>query len=724
MEEFSQQLSQWWAAAMSGLAFDPGVLSQPDMVARLVLQAVLFVCSAFFSGSETALFSLSRLDLQKLRRDRHPQSETLHALLDQPRRLIISLLCGNELVNVAATANLAGILVRLYGAERAGWINVAVMFPLLLLLGEVTPKIIAVSHPLRVSSQLVAAPLSVWTKIIAPVRAVIRAVAERITTWIVGEERALENILQVDEFRTLVEDVAEEGVLDATERVLIDNLLEAAETEIVEIMTPRTRASFLAADMTVPEMVKRFTEIRHPRVPVYREHFDNLVGFVHAEDVMRLVLDDVDLTQLELEDLLRPPVVVPPTKNVDEMFDFFQAHNVRAAVVLNEFGGVEGLITMRDVIKFLFGEISEGISGQELYQEHDENVYEVPGEMKLTDFDDLTNFGIEDPRMTTIGGVVFRYLDRLPQVDDRVEMDGFVATVLAMDGHRLARVRIAKGTAGGEHDEISAESPKVEKPKGKKSKGKKSKGKKSKTKKPKDKKPKDKKPKPDVSKDAALEDLAQEPKAPVAEMPKGTAQESEAPRDAEPKDKKTPAAAAPIDKPTKDKALATPKEKAPKGKASKPDTPEDAAPKAETPKEKPAKDKAPETPKTDAAKAKPPKDKAPKDKAPKDKAPEPPKTDAAKAKPPKDKAPKDKAPKGKAPEPPKTDAAKAPKDKTKEKAPKNKAPETPKTDAAKARKDKAPKDKAPKEKPSKEKPPKGQAPDSSKTPKDEDGEKD
>ncbi|MGB5215568.1 MAG: transporter associated domain-containing protein, partial [Anderseniella sp.] len=142
--------------------------------------------------------------------------------------------------------------------------------------------------------------------------------------------------------------------------------------------------------------------------------------------------------------IMHAPVVVPPTKNVDEMFDFFQANNARAAIVLNEFGGVEGLITMRDIIKFIFGEISENISSQDYYQEHDENVYEVPGDMKLTDFNDLTNFGIEDPRMTTIGGVVFRHLDRLPYAKDTVVVDGYAATVLAMEGHRVASVRIAK----------------------------------------------------------------------------------------------------------------------------------------------------------------------------------------------------------------------------------------------------------------------------------------
>jgi len=446
MEWAFSQVVEYWEAVVAFFAFDPARLFEPRILVALCFQIPLLACAAFFSGSETALFSLSRLDLQKLRRDRDPSSDILHALLDQPRRLIISILCGNELVHIAATANLAGILVMLYGTERAGWINILVMFPLLLLFGEVTPKTIAVSNPVKLSARVVARPLSIWARFIAPLRRVVRIIADQITTWIVGKERARENILQVDEFRTLLADVAEEGILDATERVLIDNLLEAGETEIVEIMTPRTRVKFLDDDMSVPEIVEKFCAIRHPRVPVCHEHHDTLVGFIHAEDILRLILDDADLSKMTLEQIIHPPIVAPPTKYVDEMFDFFQANNARAAAVINEFGGVEGFITMRDIINFIFGEISEGVAGQELYEERDENIFEVRGDMKLTDFDDLTNFGIEDPRMTTIGGVVFRYLDRLPKVGDSVAMDGYVATVLEMDGHRLARVRVAKGT--------------------------------------------------------------------------------------------------------------------------------------------------------------------------------------------------------------------------------------------------------------------------------------
>ncbi len=461
MDGVAYDIARYWLELKAFFAVDASRLAEPATLARLVLEVILIIASAFFAGSESALFSLSRLDLQRLRKERHRHSEILHALLDQPRRLIISILCGNELVNIAAAANMTGILIALYGPERAGWMNLLVMVPVLLLFGELTPKTVAVSNPVRISAGLVAAPMNLWVRFITPLRWVIRGAADRITTWIVGEEKSAENILNVDEFRSLVEGVAKEGELNATERALIYNLLEAGDTEIVEIMTPRTRIAFLNADMAVPEMVERFKAYRHPRVPVFCTHRDNVVGFVHAEDILRLVLDEVDLTRLKPKEIMHPPVVVPLTKKVDEMFDFFQDHNARAALVLNEFGGVEGLVTMKDVLTFIFGQISGRVIGQELYRERDENVYEVPGDMKLTDFNNLTNFGIEDPRMTTIGGVAFRYLDRLPQVGDKVTVEGIRIIVLAMDEHRIARVRVSRATAA-EQAEAADQAPEEE----------------------------------------------------------------------------------------------------------------------------------------------------------------------------------------------------------------------------------------------------------------------
>ena len=431
-------LATWWTSTTDYFAFDTALLADPWMIARLVMQLGLLLCSGFFSGSETALFSLSKLDLQKLRRERHRNSEALHELLDQPRRLIISILCGNEVVITAATINLTGILVSLYGIEKAGVISVILMSPLLLLLGEVTPKTVAVSNPVRIR------PLHIWVRLITPLRWSIRAIADRITTLIVGEATDADNLLQIDEFRSLVEEVAKEGELNATERVLIHNLLDAGETEVVEIMTPRTRMFFISDATPVAEAISRFREARHSRVPVFSGTRDNLVGFMHAEDIIRVVSGSIELALLSMDDIVHPPVVVPLTKKVDEMFDYFQDHNCRAAVVLNEFGGVAGFITITDVLNFIFGQIAGPVAGEEYHSETDEEVYEVAGDMKLADFENLTNFGIEDPRMTTIGGVAFRHIDRLPRIDDTVTIDDLRITVLEMDSHRIARVRVER----------------------------------------------------------------------------------------------------------------------------------------------------------------------------------------------------------------------------------------------------------------------------------------
>jgi CBS domain containing-hemolysin-like protein len=162
---------------------------------------------------------------------------------------------------------------------------------------------------------------------------------------------------------------------------------------------------------------------------------------------MRLVATGEDLSKRKIEEIIRPPVVVPPTKKVDEMFDFFQANSARAAIVLNEFGGVDGIITMKDVLTFIFGQITGQVKGGDLYQRHDDNEYELPGDMKLIDFNNLTNFGIDDPRMTTIGGVLFRYLDRLPQVGDQaITAEGVMIRVLEMEAHRIVRVYVSLHT--------------------------------------------------------------------------------------------------------------------------------------------------------------------------------------------------------------------------------------------------------------------------------------
>ena len=366
------------------LAFFPDWLTG-ELILRILIQVLLLCFSCFFSGSETALFSLSRRDMQALRKERNPQSETLHSLLSQPRRLIISILCGNELVNSAAAANLTGILAGLMGAQDAAVVSTAVMVPLLLLFGEVTPKTIAVSDPVKISTAVVARPMSAWTRLVMPLQWLVRLAADRLTTLIVGREKDVDNILQVDELSALVDEGVLAGELDASERSLIMSLLRAGGTEIVSIMVPRTKVAFVDGALSPKEMVSRFLQLRHGRVPVFRGHRDNIIGFMHAEDVERIVLDGEDLDSLTREQILRPALVVPPTKEVDEMLDFFQNHEATVAAVLNEFGGIDGIVSMEDVLTFIFGPLYGEELRRDVTHSEEDNSWEVPGDLKLSE---------------------------------------------------------------------------------------------------------------------------------------------------------------------------------------------------------------------------------------------------------------------------------------------------------------------------------------------------
>jgi CBS domain containing-hemolysin-like protein len=170
-----------------------------------------------------------------------------------------------------------------------------------------------------------------------------------------------------------------------------------------------------------------------------------LLGFLCAEDVMQALLDDIDTSTLTIDDLLRPAACVPSTVKVDDMFDYFQSNDLQAVILINEFGSVDGLLTRNDVLTCIFGRLPAESEQDRITYDSDSGVYEVPGDLKLIDINRLTNFGLQDPRMTTIGGVILRRLGRVPIAGDQVSVNGTALQVQAMEGNRITRVRASRG---------------------------------------------------------------------------------------------------------------------------------------------------------------------------------------------------------------------------------------------------------------------------------------
>ncbi|MGD8863206.1 MAG: hemolysin family protein [Myxococcales bacterium] len=432
------------------LSPDWSAFASLDMWVRLLIQLALLCGSAFFSGSETALFSLSRVDLQEIRRSGASSSGIIHTLLDQPRQLIISILCGNELVNVAASTNMTAIVARLYGYESAALVTTFIMVPLILLLGEVTPKTIAVSNPIRVSTRIVAPTLARWVGIVAPLAAAVRMVADRVTTWIVGPEKTEQNILRVDEFRTLVDTGVMEGELSDVERALIYNLLDAGKTEVIHIMTPCTAAALIDSEQAVQALVEAFLASRKKRAPLYRGDRDHIIGELRIEDVIARSLEGT-LDDATLEELVRPVVSVVETVTVDATLDALQAADVESAVVVGEFGETLGVVTMTDIEGFLWGHVYAG--DQPVWT--GVGSHTVDGAMKLEELNRLTQLGLRDPRMTTVAGYVMRRLGKVPEPGDELIVEGFRMRVDDVHDRQVRRLTLTplQGRAGHEGEE-------------------------------------------------------------------------------------------------------------------------------------------------------------------------------------------------------------------------------------------------------------------------------
>lgn len=420
------------------------ILADPIIILRLILQIFLFALSALFSSSETALFSLRETDIQRLEATDKSKARRLRDLIDEPRQLIVSILCGNELINIAATINLAGILLLLLGdPTSAALVNTVVMLPLLLIFGEITPKTLAVTKPVWLSTRLIEPAMTLWVQIVTPLRIVVRWIAERITRAIVGEERAAKStLLDRDEFRTLLTDVEAQGLVNASERKMILNLLEASHTDVTQIMEPRPRVNFISDDQTIPEMIEKFRVFRHRRVPVYHKHRDNVIGMLREETLVKL-LAQKDVNDLTLDDILTPPFLVPETQQISHLAEHFKDDEHHAAMVVNEYGGIEGMVTSDDVFAFLTHGIASHVLSHTGLREDDDGSFWCHGLTPLHMVTRTIPLKIDDSAdVSTLGGLIMMWLNRVPEPGDEIHESEYVFRVESMQGLLVDRVRI------------------------------------------------------------------------------------------------------------------------------------------------------------------------------------------------------------------------------------------------------------------------------------------
>ena len=409
---------------------------------KLVLMGLCLLLSAFFSSSEAALFSLTSLHLHKMREERFPFFSHVERLLETPRRLLVTIIAGNEIVNVVLSAMATALFISLFG-DRGEWLTVAVLSPVLFLFGEAIPKIFGKTYSMRLSS-MVAPFMSLVQRLEFPLVWLL----EKISGFILGPLRAREaaegEALMEDEFRSLVDAGYKEGILGTGQRDLIHRVFELADTPVSDIMTPRVDMFCLPLSTSAGELRRKIVEQGYSRIPLYGTGPDDVVGILYARDLLGLMAEG--RTPASLEALLRKPYFVPEVRSADQVLRDFQKRNMHMAIVVDEYGGISGLVTMEDILEALFGDIyDERDTRKRPVHRIDEQTLMVSGVLSIDEFNEIAGTSIPSEDFGTVGGYVLHLFGKLPARGDEIAAAGMSFVVRKVKGTRILSVRVSRG---------------------------------------------------------------------------------------------------------------------------------------------------------------------------------------------------------------------------------------------------------------------------------------
>ena len=404
-------------------------------VVYIAIVLVCIVMSAFFSASETAFSSVNKTRLKTMGEKGNDRARLTLTLAEQYDKLISTILIGNNIVNILASSLATIVFVKLYG-DVGATISTAVLTVVVLLFGEISPKSIAKETPEKFA--MFSAPIlkgMIW--LLTPVNAFFSAWKRMLAKLLKVQA---DNRMSQEELLMFVEEVEQDGSIDAEAGTLLRNAIEFTDREVMEILTHRVDLVAVPVSSTKEEMAAAFADSMFSRLPVYEGSIDNIVGIIHQKDFYT----GTGISQKPLTELMTAPVFVPKGERISQLLRLLQQTKSHVAVVVDEYGGTFGIVTMEDILEELVGEIwDEHDEVVEHIRKVDEGSYAVDGVMELEDFS--AYFGIQtDSTMVSVGGWLMEELGKLPETGDTLETDGCTVRVTAVENHRVTSLLVTK----------------------------------------------------------------------------------------------------------------------------------------------------------------------------------------------------------------------------------------------------------------------------------------
>ncbi len=401
-------------------------------------------CAAFFCSAETAFIGMQKLRLQHLIQSGHPAAKRVAKIVEQPEKFLATVLLGTNFFETAVAT--LGTIIAVSLIQNENWavaIATIVITIVTLVFAELIPKSLAVRYGERIALRYVR-PLEVISTILYPLVYILNHIGIRFTK-LVGEGEIPKPTISEEEFRTAISIGEAEGVMEGNEAEMLHKVFEFTDRPVSKIMVPRTEIAWVEQGTKLSDFLNLYTQGRYSRFPVYKDNTDNVVGMLHAKDVLMKLTDESDSRDSVIDDLMRPAYFVPEGKRLGELLAEMRDGGHHAAVVVDEFGGIAGMVTLGQLTEEIVGDIRDELTGKEKdFIVTGDSTFQLDGGFRIEDANEELGLNLPSGDYETVAGFILSHLGRIPKQGEHFKYQNLKFVITEIRGMKIAKVIVTR----------------------------------------------------------------------------------------------------------------------------------------------------------------------------------------------------------------------------------------------------------------------------------------
>jgi len=410
----------------------------------VILFFICLGCAAFFCSAETAFIGMQKLRLQHLIQNGHPAARRVAKIVEQPEKFLATVLLGINFFETAVAT--LGTIIAVSLIQNESWaiaIATIVITVVTLIFAELVPKSLAVRYGERLALRYVR-PLEVISTLLYPLVYILTHIGIRFTK-VVGEGEIPKPTISEEEFRTAISIGEAEGVVEGNEAEMLHKVFEFTDRPVSKIMVPRTEIAWVEQGTKLSDFLNLYTQGRHSRFPVYKDNTDNVVGMLHAKDVLMKLTDESDSKDSVIDDLIRPAYFVPEGKRLGELLAEMRDGGHHASVVVDEFGGIAGMVTLGQLTEEIVGDIRDELTGEEKdFVVTGDSTFQLEGGFRIEDANEELGLNLPSGDYETVAGFILSHLGRIPKQGEHFKYQNLKFVITEIRGMKIVKVIVTK----------------------------------------------------------------------------------------------------------------------------------------------------------------------------------------------------------------------------------------------------------------------------------------